>query len=141
MTANDVKYSFLEKIPRMITACSKLYRAVRQQQRSKDLRAHRTVAAVPFTCSALLEGCVHGVHISVRMPSRGGLVTETSPWKYQRLPHFLSLRHSAPRQLVLPFSLAGHHKLWKMDKHTREAAEAGLGPVVNGPSPVKFPSF
>ncbi|CAM9637324.1 unnamed protein product [Pylaiella littoralis] len=47
----------------------------------------------------------------------------------------------APRQLVLPFSLAGHHKLWKMDKHTREAAEAGLGPVVNGPSPVKFPSF
>eukprot|EP00752_Nemacystus_decipiens_P010129 g9027.t2 len=46
----------------------------------------------------------------------------------------------APRQLVLPFSLAGHHKLWKMDKHTREAAEQGLGPAVSGPSPVVFHS-
>lgn len=39
-----------------------------------------------------------------------------------------------PRQLVLPFSLSGQHKLWKLDKHTREAAENGLGGVVQGPS-------
>ncbi|CAM9105123.1 unnamed protein product [Hapterophycus canaliculatus] len=46
----------------------------------------------------------------------------------------------APRNLVLPFSLPGQPKIWTLDKTTREAAEAGLGPVVQGPSPVDFQS-
>ncbi|CAM9496185.1 unnamed protein product [Ectocarpus sp. 12 AP-2014] len=45
-----------------------------------------------------------------------------------------------PRQLVLPFSLSGQHQLWKLDKPTREAAEAGLGAIVHGPSPAVFRS-
>ncbi|CAN0031689.1 unnamed protein product [Scytosiphon promiscuus] len=46
----------------------------------------------------------------------------------------------SPKKLVLPFRLPGQHKLWTLGKATREAAEAGLGSVVEGPSPVVFRS-
>lgn len=40
---------------------------------------------------------------------------------------------------MLPFSLSGQHKLWKLDKRTRESAEIGLGEVSHGPAPFELP--
>ncbi|CAM9687477.1 unnamed protein product [Ascophyllum nodosum] len=89
----------------------------------------------PTSC---LLGCVEVVGCMSQREFQEAKDIPTGP-KLESESEFVFLCRD-PRKMVLPFSLSGQHKLWKLDKRTRQAAEAGLGLANDnaGPSPVAF---